>query len=73
MLTSMIFIGLITFWHAILSRFKDNPDLQSKMDFGVFIAFAVMYLIFQLMFIFVMLYQVIPYESLSKSSQCDLL
>ena len=57
-LISMIFVSLITFWHAILSQFHYDTDLQSRLDFGVFITFAVVYFIFQVIFIIVMMYQV---------------
>ena len=59
MLLSMVLSGLITFWHAILSRFSYDIQLQKTMDFGVFLGFAALYFIFQLSFIFTMLYQVV--------------
>ena len=54
----MIFVSLITFWHAVLSRFHYDKNLQSSLDFGVFITFGVVYFIFQAIFIVVMMYQV---------------
>ncbi|XP_060558061.1 acetylcholine-gated ion channel acc-4-like [Ruditapes philippinarum] len=56
-LVSMMFSGIITFWHAVLSRFKYDASLQSKMDFYAFILFAIGYFFFQMIFILVMLRQ----------------
>ncbi|XP_045184248.2 acetylcholine-gated ion channel acc-4-like [Mercenaria mercenaria] len=56
-LVSMMFSGFITLWHAVLSRFKYNANLQSKMDFYAFILFAIGYFFFQMLFILIMLYQ----------------
>lgn len=56
-LVSMMFSGFITFWHAILSRFKYDTELQGDMDFYAFIVFAICYFFFQLIFILLILYQ----------------
>ncbi|KAJ8307908.1 hypothetical protein KUTeg_014555, partial [Tegillarca granosa] len=48
-LFSMIFTFLVSVWHAVITLFDGH--LQAQMDVGAFIAFAVLYALFQIFFI----------------------
>ncbi|XP_052796254.1 uncharacterized protein LOC128228793 [Mya arenaria] len=56
-LISMMFAGFICFWHAVVSRFKYDVELQNTLDFAAFIVFLIFFFVYNVGFIILMVYQ----------------
>ncbi|KAL4216646.1 hypothetical protein ACF0H5_024369 [Mactra antiquata] len=51
LLTTLIFVAAVTFWHAVVSRFQYDTVLQHDVDFWAFVILAVGYFCFQVVFV----------------------
>ena len=60
---SMTFNWLVCLWHAIVSRFDNNPNYQSDLDFWAFIVLIILYVLFQIVFYLLVLIKVGIYMS----------
>ncbi|KAJ8311110.1 hypothetical protein KUTeg_011338 [Tegillarca granosa] len=57
-LFSMIFNYLVSIWHAIITFFEYDLDLQRWLDFGAFIFFLTVYILFQIFFVLIVVTKV---------------